>query len=1637
MVNKLRKRVARQSTIQFPPATSREMPPPLPRKKRPQPDSSKSPPSATKKHKGTPKAIGKQQPKKKSTPQNNDSSDDSYNSDASQSDPSGGSDSEYSGEEESYTAPKISKVAKSPKTPSKKLKSSKKSTPAASKKTLAQPDQIDCEIFSNVTETGSDLDSIANSWIDKYCSDNEAAIIEFCNFGLRIAGCIGSVLPSDLVSAKTIEDCLDRIKVENNESDQRLELLVFSRTKISKTKLSLCLDFIKKLISLGSDVLLFGDRDDQLENVFAETSPKQNKPSLFLRVSSKWLETLSKSDYRPFRKVGTLIFFNIKSAACIISKAIRENLSSLNKQLDLTKRSSKKSKSRNSLLEEQISELQSQQNFIKSEFAFVFDRIFLFRYLDVSPDIRTDCVNYLVDWTLKDTPTFLENRFLKYLGWLWNDSDSKVRLAAIDGVRKIVDSSTSVASQLSSFFERFGPRLIQLAVADIDPNIISAALKLVLKVADNGMLISDESRISSALSEIHNQPASVSEPEVLKTKKKKTKKSSQKSFSQQLIDDSDDSTSDNDSDTNIGGSSSKKSKNIPKSINESSLIVDLYSQGNSQIDYPSDHVLRYLSPLITHSQASVRSSAATLIVWWIRKSWVPMFLNSDESVDDTDENNKFNSFAFYKSISSFLNLIDEKKEKIINPDLQDHTNPPFQNIALSTKEMSKYEDSLTHVKTFLESINSKSSQKPSFFSEILVGFGNNSHKLAVSAASLYGKSPDFQNSESLFDFLALDHSDSIISEGVDYEVNLSPNEESALLKSSLVWIGASTSSLYSKASLPSVGSSAKSNIYSQISEIFVGFSKNALILLTRYRNQPEFLETLLAISAIALYPQYFFDNKKMNELESIVEILGHIFDVLPDNVIVCQLIIYLLCVIDDSKLLQMTSDDLEQGFVNTSNLIAEIEDDDENLNEDDDADQNSETKFKSVIKLPIGSEVGPLIKRVVQNSFNIILETRGQNDEKANANLFYSLMRLKSISGYKNISVCLTQEPESNKTGQNNSEINSARVSDKLLLLSSDMFFPSSEEGSGSFETLVTATSLNLYFSLLCWKAFNLIQSISQISEKDVFTDGNYNQSLDKIRSDSKNIVEDRDNFLSTCYSHLNSPDDDATILLTCLINCASTFQLFSYGLSKNMGKLNSQQVEFRSALSLEVPEDKLVLWARICSEVFSNWSNTLMPYSLSIYQFEKSVRGKKQDRIIELGLKHEFLQNCNYHNGFVIELAKSFSGLIRSGILPITYCSALASFTGRMGYELILNEYVKEIEKEVAENIPENGVGSGDENTDVELEQTNDSLPKLVGFVSMSAFDNVIFDLLESLKGSLESQQLCSFMMKECMKCLQLNYETFVTNDLLMDQRGPKNYYKRQLTILPKMISNILKSSGNLAGDTLKSPVKKNVVGLATPVVSSIWATLHNNFVKYGFDVIEMCSVDSIPSLIERLKPSNGDGDAIPRDKKTEKELSEQIGTAFEMNSLWYEMLALTVNGLIRPKHAQIIKNTIMGQAEAHGLEISEQYLDVDGGKGDKVGGKKSKQKKKKQAELIKEHADQLVESEGLSFEKAYYSSHVLATIRPYMKRLDEQIEKLALVQEMFDRNRKEGNVSMDISLTPMKMVTPADTPVANRAAN
>ena len=108
--------------------------------------------------------------------------------------------------------------------------------------------------------------------------------------------------------------------------------------------------------------------------------------------------------------------------------------------------------------------------------AYMFKAVFVHRYRDVVPEIRSLCLTELGVWLMECPMVFLEDSYLKYLGWSLHDKVGCVRLASIKSLQQLYNCREMI-DKLVLLTDKFKERLVSL-ILDKDIEVSVCAIQL-------------------------------------------------------------------------------------------------------------------------------------------------------------------------------------------------------------------------------------------------------------------------------------------------------------------------------------------------------------------------------------------------------------------------------------------------------------------------------------------------------------------------------------------------------------------------------------------------------------------------------------------------------------------------------------------------------------------------------------------------------------------------------------------------------------------------------------------------------------------------------------------------------------------------------------------------------------------------------------------------------------------------------------------------------------------------------------------------------------------------------------------------------------------------------------------------------
>ncbi|KAI7907039.1 uncharacterized protein BX663DRAFT_548130 [Cokeromyces recurvatus] len=298
------------------------------------------------------------------------------------------------------------------------------------------------------------IDEVVEGWVKQYKVSQAAALKDLINFVIRSSGCSMAITSEALEQDDGSFNALQELQEELAKLPHT-EYPIVSKLKEFKTLRRNLLVFFQELIDQCQHDLIY-------DGVLIETL--QN-----------WLTTIS--TYRPFRHTATLIALKIINQLCVVGEKTRDELSIANRQLNAEKKKRTPNRDRMNGLKQKCTVAQRKCKDLEEYLTEFFESIFVHRSRDVESVIRTECFKELCNWMQNYQSFFVDNLYLRFFGWAFNDQSASVRSEAIKSITKLYKIE-DIASKLSTFTNRFKGRIEEMALQDIDVSVRVNAIQL-------------------------------------------------------------------------------------------------------------------------------------------------------------------------------------------------------------------------------------------------------------------------------------------------------------------------------------------------------------------------------------------------------------------------------------------------------------------------------------------------------------------------------------------------------------------------------------------------------------------------------------------------------------------------------------------------------------------------------------------------------------------------------------------------------------------------------------------------------------------------------------------------------------------------------------------------------------------------------------------------------------------------------------------------------------------------------------------------------------------------------------------------------------------------------------------------------
>ncbi|XP_050975250.1 cohesin subunit SA-2 [Labeo rohita] len=364
-------------------------------------------------------------------------------------------------------------------------KSSNGSLGRAENEQLKNGDVEAVTLFEVVSMGRSAMQAVVDDWIDAYTGDRDTALLDLISFFIQCSGCKGMVT-AEMFQSKKGTDVMSKM-VEDLDEDTGLQYkkflafpwiltvtwpldmdsgeypLIMSGLYWKRFRSHFC-EFVSVLVAQCQNCVIF---DGYLLNTLISL-----------------LTELSDSRVRAFRHTCTLAAVKLLSA--LVNVALNLTVSVDNSQrlyeVELAKMASKRASPRLDRIQRKINELQDRKFEIENMMDAIFKGVFLKRYRDVIPEIRAICMEELTVWMKLYSSVFLNDSYLKYVGWMMHDKQPDVRLKCVLGLQALYQDQS--CSKMDLFTIRFKERMISMTL-DKDHEVAIQAMRLLMVISQS------------------------------------------------------------------------------------------------------------------------------------------------------------------------------------------------------------------------------------------------------------------------------------------------------------------------------------------------------------------------------------------------------------------------------------------------------------------------------------------------------------------------------------------------------------------------------------------------------------------------------------------------------------------------------------------------------------------------------------------------------------------------------------------------------------------------------------------------------------------------------------------------------------------------------------------------------------------------------------------------------------------------------------------------------------------------------------------------------------------------------------------------------------------------------------------------
>ncbi|NWI90977.1 STAG2 protein, partial [Pitta sordida] len=317
-------------------------------------------------------------------------------------------------------------------------------------------------LFEVVSMGKQAMQSVVDDWVEAYKQDRNVALLDLINFFIQCSGCQGMVT-AEMFQSLHKKDIMRKM-TESFDEDNEDYPLVRTGPYWKKFKANFC-EFIAVLVQQCQCSILYD--------------------SYLMDTVISLLTGLADSVVRAFRHTSTLAAMKLLTAVVSVHLNLDVNRHNAQRLYEVEKQriSGKRTNYRLDQLERKRKEYEHKLLEIQNMMSAIFKGTFLKRYRDVIPEIRATCIEEIGSWIKAYPDFFLNDSYLKYVGWMLYDKQGEVRLKCLLGLQGIY-SRKELVSRMDLFTSRFKDRIVSMPL-DKDHEVAVQAMKLLMLMSQN------------------------------------------------------------------------------------------------------------------------------------------------------------------------------------------------------------------------------------------------------------------------------------------------------------------------------------------------------------------------------------------------------------------------------------------------------------------------------------------------------------------------------------------------------------------------------------------------------------------------------------------------------------------------------------------------------------------------------------------------------------------------------------------------------------------------------------------------------------------------------------------------------------------------------------------------------------------------------------------------------------------------------------------------------------------------------------------------------------------------------------------------------------------------------------------------